>query len=82
MTYKKNILDLRIKSEPVSISNSGEFPQNVNQTNEWKNIENSTKPTSPSNNSWKLDTSHKNVVTTLTADGNLYYFLFYILIHI
>lgn len=75
--FLKYNLDLRIKSEPVAISNSGEFPQNIHPTAEWKNTDNSTKPTSPTNRSWKLDTSHKNVVSTLTPDGNCIFFFIY-----
>lgn len=67
---KKIVLDLRIKSEPVPTPNSGEFPINTNTSNEWKTPDNGTTPSSPSNKSWNIDTSHKNVVTTLTADGN------------
>lgn len=63
-------LDLRIKSEPAP--NSGDFPQNTNTTNEWKTPDNGTTPPSPSNQSWKMDTSHKNVVTTITPDGNVH----------
>jgi hypothetical protein len=62
--------DLRIKSEPATTApNSGEFPKNTNATNEWKTPDNGTTPPSPSNHSWKIDTSHKNVVSTLTPDG-------------
>lgn len=72
-----NFLDLRIKSEPASTPNSGEFSQNTTSiTSEWKMTENVTTPPSPSN--WKMDTCHKNVVTTLTADGNVK--LFYIVV--
>lgn len=69
---KKNLLDLRIKSEPAPVPNPGEFPQNTNTSNEWKTPDTGTTPPSPSNHSWKIDTSHKNVVTTLTPDGNIY----------
>lgn len=73
---KKIILDLRIKSEPASAPNSAaEFPQNTNaSTNEWKTPDNGPTPaSSPSNHfNIKIDASHKNIVTTLTADGNIY----------
>lgn len=77
---KKKNLDLRIKSEPVPASNSAaEFPQNTNtntntQTNEWKTPDNGPTPASSPLNHFniKIDTSHKNIVTTLTADGNVY----------
>lgn len=59
-------LDLRIKSEPAP--NSGEFPQNTSTPNEWKTPDNRTTPPSP--NHWKIDTSHKSIAPTITADGN------------
>jgi len=49
--------------------NSSEINQTTNSTNEWKTLDNGTIPNSPSNQSWKMDISHKNVVTTITADG-------------
>ncbi|VVC41508.1 BTB/POZ domain,Zinc finger C2H2-type,SKP1/BTB/POZ domain [Cinara cedri] len=64
--------DLRIKSESVSVPTSAaEFPQNVNTpTNEWKTPDNGPTPaSSPNHFNIKIDTSHKNIVTTLTADG-------------
>lgn len=64
----KHFSDLRIKSEPAS--NVGEFPQNTSTTNEWKTPDNGTTPPSPNN--WKIDTSHKSIATTITADGNVY----------
>lgn len=59
-------------AEPVPAPNSGDYPQNTNPTNEWKTPDNGTNPPSPSNHSWKMDTSHKNVVPTITADGNVF----------
>lgn len=65
----KQILDLRIKSETPSTPNPGEFPINKSTASDWKIPDNGTPP-SPSNHGWKIDASHKNVVSTL-ADGNV-----------
>ncbi|XP_050531187.1 zinc finger protein chinmo [Daktulosphaira vitifoliae] len=62
--------DLRIKSEPVAPPNIGDLhPQGTGLTNEWKTLDNGKTPSSPSNHSWKMDPCHKNIVTTVTADG-------------